>query len=497
MTSIFSGDWLTNLRNTVLVLSSLGGLMFGVLGAIAKLCDENLQIWSVAPKARQRSLWRVRAGFRVLFRRLYYSRFHDLFYAALEDSKSLLFKGLLEPDQIFTSKEGPALKGAFPYLFLLPLAVLFTWAYYVLLQTILSTPELVIPPSFKELLDGATPLIQRDEQFGGWEGWLVTLIALPIFVFGPIAFSIGWGFGVIAVWHQLIAGLPRNLSRYYAPFSAVPRLIVMSFALTGLALTLGKLTSPHAPIPLSPRLFVVNTLFDALSLIVAWFILRDAPWLGFKERPFGRLRYALLRLIAVGIATATFAIFSLYLSLVGTVNELPFPVVLNTFIARPTPPIPQFSLLVAKDSDQTIADNIIEQNEKSGEDKFNENFMVAYLFAIETGSERLFDRLEQQHGSRFSKEFRNQFNAFKKAGSIQFYGRSGYGPYFWLMHTTMFPIVLVSTILLVYASTFFLRIAAAGWTRRVSLADKPYNYVAVCCGLCAAFCGLLAYLSKL
>lgn len=104
--------------------------------------------------------------------------------------------------------------------------------------------------------------------------------------------------------------------------------------------------------------------------------------------------------------------------------------------------------------------------------------------------------MEKRDSERFSEEFRQQFNAFKEAAAIQYYGRSGYGPYFWLMHTTMFPIILVLTILLVYAATFFLRIVAAAWTRRASTAEKPYNYVAVCCGLCSAFSATIAYLAK-
>ena len=59
------------------------------------------------------------------------------------------------------------------------------------------------------------------------------------------------------------------------------------------------------------------------------------------------------------------------------------------------------------------------------------------------------------------------------------------------------PVLIVLTIMLLNASTFFLRVMAAAWALRVSKADKPYSFISVCCGLCAAFCGIVVFLTKL
>ncbi|MEH2612962.1 hypothetical protein [Bradyrhizobium sp. AZCC 1693] len=366
MSSIPSGEWLANIKSVMFVIGSLGAVSFAVLGAVAKLCDENLQKWTTPTSDRQRALWRVRAQFHYWFRRLHYNKFHELFYKAIEDSRSFLMSSFLRPDPVFENE--PHLKGWMPYLFLLPMAVLFTWVYYILLQTLLTTPELIIPKSLADLSSGALPLIRWHDEDKAWGGMLVTLLAIPVFTIVPVTFSIGWGFAAIALWHQLISGLPGNLGQYYRSFSAIPRLIVLSFGLTALALVLGKLTSPLAPVPLSPRTFAVNTFFDALSVLVAWHLLREAPPPpGFRQRPSARLFFAILRLGVVGIATGVFAILSLYLSLLKTPNEVPLAVALNTFIARPTPPDALYSLKT--DSGRPFAEDMIEKTKRAAKTK--------------------------------------------------------------------------------------------------------------------------------
>jgi hypothetical protein len=328
-----------------------------------------------------------------------------------------------------------------------------------------------------------------------WEGKLVELLAVPMFTIVLVAFSIGWGSGVIALWHNMIRGLPGYLSEHYRPFSAIPRLIVLSFGLTALALILGKLTSPQSPIPVSPRLFAVNALFDGFSIIVAWILLREEPpTAGHGRRQSARLLFAILRFGAVAFATGIFAVLSLYLSVLKTPNEVPIAVALNTLIARPTPPVAVFSLKLS--SDRTLAENVIEQNEKSKEDKVAENMLAAFFHASETGSQALFDRIEQRDGKRFSAKFREQFGNYRQLAAINYYGRSGSGPYFWLMHTTMFPVLVVLTIMLLNASTFFLGVMAASWALRVSRSDKPYSFISVCCALCAAVCAIVVFLTK-
>jgi hypothetical protein len=115
-----SGDWLANIRSVGEVLGALGALLFGAVGAIAKLCEDEGQLWTVPAAQRQRVLWRARARFRVLFRRLHYCRFHDVFFRVLDDSRAFLLRNFLTPSRVFSERDGEELP-----------ILAFTWAYYI------------------------------------------------------------------------------------------------------------------------------------------------------------------------------------------------------------------------------------------------------------------------------------------------------------------------------------------------------------------------------
>jgi hypothetical protein len=255
--------------------------------------------------------------------------------------------------------------------------------------------------------------------------------------------------------------------------------------------------------PTSTRVFIVNTVFDAASVAAAWLLLRrTAAPPGSKGRAARRAIQAIGRLCAVIAVTGAFACLSLYLSLVGTENELPPKVVINTLIARPTAVDPDLAIFSARsviDANLTVAEWLAKQDKeklKSGDYDGHQVAIDGYLIAYATGSFELLDAFEQKDGGNFAPEFRRQFNAFREVAAIHFYGRSGYGPYFWFMHTTMFPLLVISTAVLVYAVTLSVRVLSATWLKYVSRQEKPYTYVAVRAGICATFCSGVAAACK-
>jgi hypothetical protein len=499
-----SGAWLANIRSVGEVLGAFGALFFGAVGAMAKLCEDDGQLWTVPAAQRQRVLWRGRARFRVLFRRLHYSRFHDVFFRVLDDSRAFLLRNFLAPSRVFSEPDNLEELPSIMIIIAVPILLSLTYAYYIQIDALLNTPDLVIPAALRQLASGAGPIIVKEG--GLWSGRLITLIALPLFTLVPVGFSVVGGCAVIHFWHVFIVRrLPRLIWERYAPFSAIPQLVVFSFGLTALALMIGKFTSPAAPMPTSTRVFIVNTVFDAASVAAAWLLLRRTvgpP--GSEGRTVRRAIQAIGQLCAVIAVTGALACLSLYLSLVGTENELPLQVAINTLIARPTavdpdPVLARFSATSVIDPNLTNAEVLTRQDKeklKSGDYENLRVFIDGSLIAYATGSFELLDAFEQKDGRNFAPEFRRQFNAAREVAAIRFYGRSGYGPYFWFMHTTMFPLLVISTAVLVYAVTLSARVLSATWLKYVSRQEKPYTYVAVRAGICATFCSGVAAACK-
>jgi hypothetical protein len=142
-------------------LAPLGTLFFGAVGAIAKLCEDDGQLWTVPAAQRQRVLWRTRARFRVLFRRLHYSRFHDVFFRVLDDSRAFLLKNFLAPSRVFREPDNLEEPPKIMVIIAVPILIALTYAYYIQIDALLNTPEIVIPAALRQLASGADRLSPR------------------------------------------------------------------------------------------------------------------------------------------------------------------------------------------------------------------------------------------------------------------------------------------------------------------------------------------------
>ena len=103
--------------------------------------------------------------------------------------------------------------------------------------------------------------------------------------------------------------------------------VSISFSITFLALLIGSIADPDAPVPQTVWMLTTNVLFDGLTMMATYAILSRAI-----ARP-GLFRIP-LAVIIDGVAAALFACASLYIAMIFTAKQLSITEVINALIAR-------------------------------------------------------------------------------------------------------------------------------------------------------------------
>lgn len=149
---------------------------------------------------------------------------------------------------------------------------------------------------------------------------LIMFLLLPIYwylLLGPVA--------PIIVLLLPASGNLRNTVRRTVFLLAMAA--ALSFSVTYAAFALGNLANPSSPLPQTLQMLLSNVLFDALTVVLTFALLR---W-SLARSPLARIPVAVALDI---IAAACFALASLYIGLAFTADQLSAGEILNVLLAR-------------------------------------------------------------------------------------------------------------------------------------------------------------------
>jgi hypothetical protein len=329
---------------------------------------------------------------------------------------------------------------------------------------------------------------------GSWSGILVTLVALPAFAFALTIFPALWGRGVIELWQMLIRKLPHPIWQAYRPYSQVPKLLLYSFSITLVAIALGKFVSPGSPAPESTRILLLNTFGDALSILLAGYAFRRIQY---RRRFFSRARrlaqtFVVLSTLIVALSVAS--IVALWGGVYGTPQAVSLEAAAHILVAKPYHDLTFATPVELQGHATTVGDFYIKALNESvakGETKPDVGFWIVVMVASNTGRINLIDDWVSRYSMR---DPDNRLPEIKRFASQKFHSADGIGPYFWIMHTTFMPILILSLVALLHSVSLFIRKPVAYVFAAAGKVERPNNLIVVTCGAISAFFVLAARL---
>lgn len=328
--------------------------------------------------------------------------------------------------------------------------------------------------------------LQYPELLSNAEGEEILLpLDLPILFLAPVTIVLlvliySLTKQVTTLFVGVLGSSHRRLWRNIPCLHITPSIISGSTILTLSSFVVGKALSPLALAPHSMQMFVSNAVFDLSTVLLTYWAWR--PLKVDSGQP--SLRLARLVLVPIGFASI-FSCSALYFGLVGTANQLSPIEVARTFVGLPySPTLERRSTPIIYE----IFDEIVESYE-AGKMTGQELYAAAiFQYSVLDDSTLLDYVIEKNPNLHQAKKFKYSIIRINSTRNASL------GPYFWVMHTTFIPFMVVLSIIVFGLWARLLSEPARWLSARARLLESPHELVALFLAAVGATFVMLQYI---